>query len=165
MPLVTTILTDVDPGVEVRTVADLWNDPVSGAVHVVATTQTGGLRYYHRPPGSPWAEHTLPDHSFADGYRARFVRPAGAGLHLVLGSSSGAGVTVFRAPDDAVDMAVDWGVAKSFAVPEPGPGFAAPSALFVESATYQERAVAGLRVALCGAYKVSDGEIWELTME
>lgn len=165
MPLVTTILTDVEPGVEVRTVADLWNDPVSGAVHVVATTQTGGLRYYHRPPGSPWAEHTLPDHSFADGYRARFVRPAGAGLHLVLGSSSGAGVTVFRAPDDAVDMAVDWGVAESFAVPEPGPGFAAPSALFVESATYQERAVAGLRVAICGAYQVSDGEIWELTME
>lgn len=165
MPLVTTILADADPAVEVRTAADLWQDPVSGAVHVIATTQTGGLRYYHRPGGAGWVEHTLPDHSFPDGYRARFIRPAGAGLHLVIGSSSGAGVTLLRAPDDAVDAAVDWAAAESFVVPEPGPGFSAPSALFVESGTYQERAVDGLHVAICGAYKISDGEIWELTLE
>ena len=165
MPLVTTILADPDPAIEVRTAADLWHDPDSGAVHVVATTQTGGLRYYQRPPGAAWAEHALPKHSFADGYRARFVRPAGGRLHLVLGSSSGAGVTVLRAPDDDVAAAVDWAAAESFAVPEPGPGFAAPSALYVESRTYQERPVAGLGFAICGAYQISDGEIWELRLE
>lgn len=165
MPLVTTILGDPDPAIEVRTAADLWQDVESGAVHVVATTQTGGLRYYQRPPGATWAEHALPDHSFADGYRARFLRPEGGRLHLVLGSSSGAGVTVLRAPDEAVDVAIDWAAADSFAAPEPGPGFAAPSALFVESRTYQERPVAGLHFASCGAYQVSDGEIWELTLD
>jgi len=165
MPLVTTTLADLDPAIEVRTAADLWHDPDSGAVHVVATTQTGGLRYYQRPPGAAWVEHALPKHSFADGYRARFMRPAGGRLHLVLGSSSGAGVTVLRAPDDGVDAAVDWASGESFAVPEPGPGFAAPSALYVESRTYQERPVAGLGFAMCGAYQVSDGEIWELRPE
>ena len=165
MPLVTTILGDPDPAIEVRTAADLWQDVESGAVHVVASTQTGGLRYYQRPPGATWAEHALPDHSFADGYRARFLRPAGGRLHLVIGSNSGAGVTVLRAPDEAVDVAIDWAAADSFAAPEPGPGFAAPSALFVESRTYQERPVAGLHFASCGAYQVSDGEIWELTLD
>jgi hypothetical protein len=165
MPLALTILTDADPSVEVRTAADLWHDPDSGAVHVVATTQTGGLRYYHRPPGAAWAEHTLPDFSFADGYRARFVRPAGQRLHLVLGSNSGAGVSVLRAPDDVVDAAIDWGAGDSFAMPEPGPGFAAPSALFTQSRTYQERPVDGLRFAICGAYQVSDEQIWEVTLE
>jgi len=164
-PLVYTVLTDPDPGVWVRTAADLWEDRDSGAVHVVATTQTGGLRYYHRPPGAAWAGHALPLHSFADGYRARFVRPAGEPLHLVVGSASGSGVTVLRSPEVGVDAAIDWGAAASFAAPEPGPGFAAPSALYVESRTYQERPVAGLRFAICGAYQVSDEQIWEVTLE
>ncbi|MBK7827547.1 hypothetical protein [Nannocystis sp.] len=164
-PLVYTILADLEPGVEVRTAADLWQDRDSGAVHVVATTQTGGLRYYHRPPGAAWAGHALPLHSFADGYRARFVRPAGEPLHLVVGSASGSGVTVLRAPDVGVDAAIDWGAAVSFAMPEPGPGFAAPSALYVESRSYQERPVGGLGFAICGAYQVSDEQIWEVTLE
>jgi hypothetical protein len=145
--------------------ADLWIDRASGAVHVLATVTGGAVAYYHRPAAEPWAAHAQPLHVFPDSYRARFMRAGDGPLHVVRGSAGGTGVEVLRATGDAVDGAVDWATAQEFAVPSPGEGFAAPSALYVESPTYQTAAVGAVQFAMCGQYQVSDGEVWQGRLE
>ena len=153
------------PDLAVQTAADLWLDRTSGAVHVLATTSEGAVRYYQRPGDAAWADHTAPLHVFPDSYRARFMRSGDGPLHVVRGSASGSGVEVLRAATSAVDGAVDWAAAEQFAVAPPKDGFLAPSALYVESPTYQSVPVGGLNFAMCGQYKVSDGEVWQGALE
>jgi hypothetical protein len=165
MPVAFSELASGSPDLAAQTAADLWIDRASEAVHVVATTGDGAVRYYHRPGGAAWADHVQPLHVFPDSYRARFMRAGDGPLHLVRGSAGGSGVEVLRAATSAVAEAVDWAAAESFAVVPPGEGFAAPSALFVESPTYQTAPVAAVQFAMCGQYQVSDGEVWQGVLE
>lgn len=173
------VVADVTPGMTVtlhelasgspdfaaQTAADLWIDRASEATHVVATTGDGAVRYYHRPGGAAWADHAEPLHVFPDSYRARFMRAGDGPLHLVRGSAGGSGVEVLRAATSDVALAIDWATAESFAVAPPGAGFTAPSALFVESPTYQTTPVAAVQFAMCGQYQISDGEVWQGVLE
>lgn len=152
------------PEVTARSSGDLWLDAATEDAHVLATTSDGGVAYYHRPPGAPWAAHVQPLHVFGDSYRARFMRVGDGPLHVVRGSASGAGVEVLRAAS-AGPGAVDWAAAEVFAVTSPGPGFGAPSGLYVESPTYQSAPVGAVTFAMCGQYQVSDGEVWQGTIE
>lgn len=165
MPVAFTELASGAPELTAQTAADLWLDRASEAVHVLATTDAGDVRYYQRPGGAAWADHTAPLHVFPDSYRARFMRADDGPLHLVRGSAGGSGVEVLRASTDAVDGAVDWASAEHHAVAAPADGFAAPSGLYVESPTYQAAPVGGLNFAMCGQYKVSDGEVWQGSLE
>jgi hypothetical protein len=149
------------PEVQALSSGDLWLDADAGDVHVLATTSAGGVAYYHRPAGAPWAAHVQPLHVFADTYRARFMRAADGPLHVVRGSGGGGGVSVLRGPATAPGEAVDWAAAQTIAVTSPGAGFAAPSGLYVESPAYQSRPVGALQFAMCGQYEVSDGEVWQ----
>lgn len=149
------------PDVQALSSGDLWLDATHEDVHVLATTSDGAVAYYHRPAGAPWAEHVQPLHSFPDTYRARFMRAGDGPLHVVRGSASGTGTRVLRAPTFAAGEAVDWAAADAIAVEPPGPGFAAPSGLYVESSTYQSRPVGAPQFAMCGQYQVSDGEVWQ----
>jgi len=164
-PIAFVALASGAPDLAAQTAADLWLDRASGAVHVLAATDDGAVRYYQRPGDAAWADHTAPLHVFPDSYRARFMRSGDGPLHVVRGSGSGSGVEVLRAATSAVDVAVDWAAAEHFAVAPPKDGFLAPSALYVESPTYQEAPVGGLNFAMCGQYKVSDGEVWQGVLE
>ena len=83
----------------------------------------------------------------------------------VRGSAGGSGVEVMRAATSDVALAIDWATAESFAVAPPGAGFTAPSALFVESPTYQTAPVVAVQFAMCGQYQISDGEVWQGVLE
>jgi hypothetical protein len=154
------VLQSPDDAAVVRSSADLYLDEASGAAHVLAYFD-GAVAYYHRPGGAAWAGHLAPLHVFADTYRARFLRPAGGPLWLVRGSASDQGVALLRGGDDLA-AAVDWVAAAAFAVPTPAPGFDAPSAIYVESPTYQRAPVGGLDFALCGQYGAADHQIFHI---
>lgn len=148
-----------DPAAVVRSSADLYLDAESGAAHVLAYFD-GAVAYYHRPGGASWDGHLAPLHVFPDSYRARFVRPAGERLWIVRGGSGGQGVTLHRAQATALTDAIDWAAADAFPVAAPAPGFGAPTAIYVESPTYQRTPVEGLNFAVCGEYTVSDRLIY-----
>ncbi|WAS90075.1 hypothetical protein [Nannocystis punicea] len=151
-----------DPAALVRSGADLYHD-AAGDTHVLATFD-GAVAYYHRPAGAGWAGHTAPLHVFADTYRARFARPAGDRLWLIRGSAGGLGVQLLRAPSPDSGP-VDWAAAEVVEVPEAGPGFGAPSAIYVESPTYQAGLAGALEFAICGSYQVGDRSIWHGRLE
>lgn len=153
------------PRVIAQSAADLWLDPQSGAVHVLASRSDGSVAYYHRPAGATWAEHAAPLHGFPDTYRARFIRPEGGPLHLVRGSHSGAGVELLRAGEGDIAAAIDWASAEVLPVPPPAEGLGAPSGLYVESPTYQAAPVGAVNFAMCGQYQVSDGQVWHGQLE
>lgn len=151
-----------DPAAQVRSGADLFHDS-AGDTHVLAYFD-GVVAYYHRPAGASWAGHTAPLHVLPDTYRARFIRPADDRLWLVRGSASGQGVQLLRAPTRRGGP-VDWASAELVDVPSPGPGFAAPSAIYVESPTYQPAPAGALEFAVCGEYQVGDRSIWHGRLE
>ncbi|MCY1058200.1 hypothetical protein [Nannocystis sp. SCPEA4] len=156
-----TTLDSPDPAAVVRSGADLLYD-ANGETHVLALFD-GAVAYYHRPAGAAWAGHTAPLHVFADTYRARFAYPDDAGAWLVRGSASGQGVQLLRAPMGPGPLA--WGAAEVIEVASAGDGFAAPSALYVESRTYQLAPAGGLHFAVCGQYQVGDRTIWHGSAE
>jgi len=164
-PLALVALGSGDPMLVAQTAADLWVDPVSDAVHVLATRSDASVGYYHRPGGAAWAAHGEPLHVFSDSYRARWLRAGQGPLHLLRGSAGGAGTWLWRAATPEVAGPVDWALAEQFAVPAPAEGFGAPSALFVESPTYQATPVLAIEFAMCGQYPISDGQIWQGRLE
>ncbi len=153
-----------EPAAKVRSSGDLWLDPVSGAVHALATFD-GAAAYYHRPGGEGWAAHLQPLHVFSDTYRARFVRPEGGPLWLVRGSASGQGSRLIRAPDGDVAGAIAWADGPEYVADPPLAGFGTPAGIYVESATYQRAPVGALNFALCGQYQLGDLKILQLTQE
>lgn len=150
-----------DPAATIRSSSDVYVDAATGAAHVLAIFDAK-VAYYHRPAGAAWADHLAPLYVFEDTYRARFVRPEGGPLWVVRGGNAGQGVTLHRAPGaDAAD-AVDWAAAESSPLTAPAPGFGAPTAIYVESPTYQRAPVGGLNFALCGEYQVADALIYHV---
>lgn len=150
-----------DPAATIRSSSDVYVDAATGAAHVLALFDAK-VAYYHRPGGEAWADHLAPLHVFEDTYRARFVRPEGGPLWVARGGSAGQGVTLHRAPSADLAGAVDWAAAESFPVTAPAPGFGSPTAIYVESPTYQRAPVGGLNFALCGEYKVADALIYHV---
>lgn len=153
-----------DLAAKVRSSADLFHDPASGATHVLASFD-GAVAYYHRPGGAAWADHLQPLHVFPDTYRARFVRPEGGPLSLARGSASDQGTWLHHAVSGDLADAVAWADAKVVPVAAPAAGFLAPSAIYVESATYQRTPVGALGFALCGQYALADHQIFHVTSE
>jgi hypothetical protein len=156
-----TTLDSPDPAAVTRSSADLLYD-ANGETHVLALFDAA-VAYYHRPAGAAWPGHTAPVHVFADTYRARFAYPDDAEAWLVRGSASGQGVQLLRAPMGPGPLA--WGAAEVIEVASAGPGFAAPSAIYVESRTYQLAPAGGLQFAVCGQYQVGDRTIWHGSAE
>jgi hypothetical protein len=152
-----------EDGVDVRTGADIWIDPDSGAVHVIAETDAG-LAYWFRPPGEAWADHLVAREIVSDTFRARFVSPAGGPLALARGSASDGGLEL-RIAATPPDMPAVWADAEAVAIPIPARGFDAPSAIYVEGSSYQDTPPAALQLAACGQYQVGDAEIWQARLE
>lgn len=152
-----------DPAAVTRSGADLLYD-ADGDTHVLALFD-GAVAYYHRPAGEGWAGHTAPLHVFPDTYRARFAHPQGDRPWLIRGSASGQGVQLLHAPERAAGGPVTWADAEVLDVARAGPGFTAPSAIYVESPTYQLAPAAALEFAVCGQYQVGDRNIWHGRLE
>ncbi len=146
------------PGVEATSGADIWIDPRSGDQHAIAQASPS-LLYYHRPAAANWMDHAAPVHVFDDTFRGRFAS-ADDGLALVRGSASGrSGVEVWIA--ESTVGPVDWSAATVVPVPvDDVPGLERPSGIYVEADAYQTEPVGGLEFALCGAFGVSDTQIW-----
>lgn len=149
-------------GVAMISSADLWVDRQSGAQHVLARDDQGGVRYYFLPPGEQWQANNLPLHVFASTYRARFVR-AQDDLWIARGDPEG-GVDMLRVPGADPATAIPWELAESLVISPEGPGFAPPSAIYVESDSYQTMPVTALNLAYCGVYQQADNEIWWATL-
>jgi hypothetical protein len=150
----------------VRSGADVWIDPTSGSVHALAETDVGTLAYYVKPSADAWSTHAQPVAIIDDTFRGRFVAPPGGELALVRGSASDAGLQVRLASPtgDGFAAPVDWEAAVVVDVPPFADGFDAPSAIYVESTTYQHRPVGALHFAACGRYGIADGEIWHVAI-
>ncbi len=153
-----------EPGVAILSSSDLWVDPESGAQHVLARDDQGGVRYYFKPPGEPWAAHAEPLTTIGQTYRARLLRAPGGPLMIARGDAGIGSVLLLEAPTGDASLAVDWAAATSIPVPSPGPGFAPPSAIYVESEAYQTSPVKAVNLGFCGEYKVADHEIWGATL-
>ncbi len=151
-------------GVDVRSAADVHVDPDSGATHVLAETDTGTLAYFFKPAGASWDDHRTMFASIPESFRGRFVAVAGEPLALVRGGASDGGIAVLRAAGSA-DVAIDWAAAESFALPDLGPGFAAPSALYVPARSYQDGDVDRLELVACGTYGIADGLLWHVGVD
>ncbi len=154
-----------EQGVSMLSSADLWVDPASGAQHVLARDDKGALRYYFKPSGAPWAAHSAPLSTIPSTYRARFVRRPGSPLMIARGDAIAGSVVLLEAPSDDASVAVDWDSATSTPMPSPGPGFAPPSAIYVESEAYQTSPVKEVNLGLCGEYQAADNEIWWGTLD
>ncbi len=150
-----------DGDVDVRTAADVHVDPDSDATHVIAETDAGALAYYFKPGGAAWADHLAPVSLVPDSFRGRFVAVEGAPLALVRGSASDGGIEILRAGEGA-DGPIAWAAAEVLAVPDLGPGFGAPSALYVPTRSYFDAAIDRLEFVACGAYGVADGLLWHV---
>ena len=85
------------------------------------------------------------------------------GETLSVGSASDDGTYLHRAPSSDVFGPIDWDLGDTFQVPAPAPGFATPSAIYVESPTYQHGPAGALEFALCGQYEQADHEIFQFT--
>ncbi|MGB1276033.1 MAG: hypothetical protein ACPG77_09810, partial [Nannocystaceae bacterium] len=153
-----------EPGVEMLSSADLWIDPASGSQHVVARDDQGGTRYYFKPSDAMWEQHSLPLHTFPTTFRARFLRAEGGDLWLARGDTNG-GLEMLRVPEADPKLAIAWESAEAVVVEPPSPGFAPPSAIYVESASYQTTPVTELNLAYCGEYMAADNEIWWATLD
>ena len=77
-PLALVALGSGDPKLVAQTAADLWVDPASDAVHVLATRSDASVGYYHRPGGAAPRGHAGGGRSGGLGAR-RAVRGAGPG--------------------------------------------------------------------------------------
>jgi hypothetical protein len=97
-------------------------------------------------------------------YRARLLRAPGGPLMIARGDAGIGSVLLLEAPTGDASLAVDWAAATSIPVPSPGPGFAPPSAIYVESEAYQTSPVKAVNLGFCGEYKVADHEIWGATL-
>jgi hypothetical protein len=156
------------PDFAAQTAADLWIDRASEAVHVVATTGDGAVRYYHRPGGAAWADHTCSRYMSFRTATARASCGAGDGpLHLVRGSAEWVRDRGAAGRDERGRRGGRLGGGRVTSLScRRSEGFAAPSALFVESPTYQDRAGGRpCNFAMCGQYQVSDGEVWQGVLE
>jgi hypothetical protein len=69
-------------------------------------------------------------------------------------------VVLLEAPTTDPSLAVDWAAASELTLPSPGPGFAPPSAIYVESEAYQTGPVKEVNLGFCGEYKTADNEVW-----
>lgn len=151
----------------VRSGADVWIDPISGSVHALAETDAGTLAYYVKPAADAWGAHAQAVAIVEDTFRARLVAPPSGELALVRGSASAAGLEVRIASPGADGFAtpIDWEAAVAVEVPAFADGFDAPSAIYVEATSYQDRPVGALHFAACGRYGEADGEIWHIAVE
>ena len=86
-------------------------------------------------------------------------------LSLARGSASDQGTWLHHAASGDLADAVAWADAKVVPVAAPAAGFLAPSAIYVESATYQRTPVGALGFALCGQYALADHQIFHVTSE
>jgi hypothetical protein len=152
-------------GAPVRSGADVWIDPQSGTAHLLAETDDNRLAYYAKPAGAPWSAHAEPTMILPDTFRGRFAAPSTGELALVRGSAGDGGIEVRIAAAATLAEPIDWDLAPRVTMPVVGPGFDAPSAVYVEGTSYQDRAVGALQFAACGRYQVADGEIWHYRPE
>ena len=72
---------------------------------------------------------------------------------------------MLRVPEADPKLAIAWESAEAVVVEPPSPGFAPPSAIYVESASYQTTPVTELNLAYCGEYMAADNEIWWATLD
>ncbi len=154
-------------GVDVRSGADIWVDPGSGAVHVLAETDAG-LGYWFRPAGAAWTDHLLALELVPDTFRGRFAVPPGGPLALARGSATTGGLEL-RIAATSPDQPASWADAEAVALPIPVAGFDAPSAIYAAGPSYQDdylegptRALGRFHVAACGRYQSADAEIWQV---
>lgn len=153
-------------GEPVRSGADVWIDPRSGTVHALAETDDGRVAYYVKPADAPWAAHAEAVSTIADTFRARFSAPPTGELALVRGSATDDGIEVRIADpiDSGHAAAIDWEATTRIAIDGLPVGFESPSAIYVESTTYQDQSTGALQFAACGRYSVADGEIWHVAL-
>jgi hypothetical protein len=134
---------------------------IDDTTHVIAETHHGTLAYYCRPSGKTWADCDVPLCVLSDVHRARFSETA-AELRLICGSASGSGISERRVTTNIADRPVDWTHVAPHQVIGIGRDFAAPSAIFVESRSYQTEPVKGFHVSLAGHYPGADSRIESL---
>jgi hypothetical protein len=129
--------------------ADLFVDPDTQAVHVLARSKSSALVYLHRPAGGPWTAGSVLDPSTTAG---RFCFAAG---RLFIAHGTGASGFVIQEVDrggGGGTGALDFTKHPPATVPLPA-GFENVVGAYPEASTYQTQPVSGVNLALVASGK------------
>jgi hypothetical protein len=137
-----------------KSAADVWVH--NGTTHVIAETQHGTLAYYCRAVGKTWLECDKPICILTNVHRARFVE-CGRNIYLICGSANGIGLSIRRSK--ASNGPIDWARIAPLNLGIIEQDFRAPSAVYVESRSYQTAPVKKPNVAVVGHYPEADSKI------
>jgi hypothetical protein len=130
-----------------------------GNTHVIAETQKGTLAYYFKLAGKSWTDCDAPLCVLTNVHRARFSETA-KGLCLITGSANGGELLVRKVSNARLSGEIDWSKIHPTAIAVPDRSFAEPSAIYVESRSYQTAPVKGDGFAIVGHYPETDSQIW-----
>jgi hypothetical protein len=119
--------------------ADLFVDPDTKDIHVLARSRSNALVYLHRPAGGAWTAGSVVDPSTIAG---RFCFTAG---RLFIAHGTGASGFVIQEVDRAAGL--DFATHPPAVVPLPA-GFENVVGAYPEASTYQTTAVGGVNLAL-----------------
>jgi hypothetical protein len=161
-------------GENVRAVSDIWVDPVSGGVHVLAETnspshwedytrrlQPRNLIYFYKPAGASWSGHNVSVARFDHAYRGRFLDAANH-LYFLRGSTYGGGFRILKISKATLTGAINWGQATEWTVADLPSGLSIVNGIWVEDSTYQTTAARGLDFVVNGNWPNQDGYLWHV---
>ena len=150
---------DYKAGDRVRSSDDLYVDPVSKSVHVLANNLAGKLSYFFNLNMDIPAAGLTASQSFTDSVRARFLASDGK-LNLIIGSASKNNYRVLQSSSN-LSSAVNWDQAKETNLSVPHSTFGSTDAIFIEGPQYQSTKTKGFNFATCGNYNAfMDGYIY-----
>jgi hypothetical protein len=151
-----------------ESVEDVWLDSTGQRFHIVAHNQGGSKVGYFSLLLADWTDGVRPVASalFEDAFRGRFLRDGADGLYLLVGADDGTISPSIRAIQSTIEAArgpIDWIRGPSQVVPMPrSEGYAWPSAIYVEGASYQTTPIGRATFGFTGEADITDGEIWNV---
>jgi hypothetical protein len=161
----------------IRSVSDLWVDPSTGDVHILAESegyrsgddytfnlQSRSLYYFHKPANEAWAENNYALYRFDNTFRGRFlVSPTD--LKLIRGDTNGGGIRVATVARADIDGALDWETIPEMQLADLPFGFVMADGIWTETPFLQTEPVVGTSFVFTGHWPVQDRYLWHVELE
>ncbi len=149
-------------GTSVKSGSDLYIDPASGSLHILAETFDGQLAYYFAQTSDISKSPPLLKSIIKDTFRARF-HAQGNFVYLIAGAAASAKLRIYQIDQTQLAKAVDFRQARKFEISAVNLGAGAPSAIYAETRQHGTIAAKELNFAVVGSYPDSDGKIYHFT--
>lgn len=164
-------------GENMRSISDLWVDPATGDVHVLAesnsatfgddytnTLQPRALLYYYKPGNASWTGNNFETSRFDNTFRGRFlVSPTE--LHLIRAHTSGGGIRVRTVARADISGAIDWHDVPEMQLGQLPLGFVMADGIWTESSFLQTEPVQGTSFVFTGHWPTQDKYLWHVELQ